>query len=171
MPICPQSIVECLRNSGIYPKATSKNTFSNYVPQNAINYSLFDYYHSGNNGLSQWWMVDFQKIIKLGSYSIYTDYDACDWIKKWRASVSVDNDKWTVVDTPPEKHPHGELHKLNKTVNARYFKLETLDNVCQYVMVFRYIYFYYPSANEYITCISKRKINFDITKIILLIYS
>lgn len=175
MSTCNKSIIECLKLSGLSPTATSKTQYRSLAAQNAIEYDSDSLFNSGSDGGSQWWMVDFKKEVVIGGYSITVDAQKCDWIKKWKVSVSINNNElWTTVDTPPEGHPKSELRVLNKSYNARYLKIESLDNVCDYKMAFRYIYFYSPSIMKrqiHCTCNYKRKIDFNIAKIIVLLSS
>ena len=172
---CKKGIVECLRDSGIEPIASSKSVYNNnYPPSLAITSTISaSYYFHSSNGSPQWWMVDFTTIVGIGSYSIVTDGVGCDWIKKWKASVATNDDDWKEVDMQPEAYPRGELYVLNKTYKARYFKLETFENVCSYYMAFRRVNFYgYTNAKNIICKSSNRKaINTNILRIIALVYS
>ena len=174
MSACSKSIIECLKLSGISPTATSKTQYGSFDPQYAIDYNSNSYFNSNSDGGSQWWMVDFKKEVAIGGYSISVNAKSCDWIKKWKVSVSINKDLWTTVDTPPEGHPNGEYRELKKSCIAKYLKIESLDNVCGYVMAFKNIYFYPPSIKQmmvYCTCRNKRKIDFSFPKIIVLFLS
>ena len=171
---CNKNIIECLNIEGIYPNATSKSVYNNYVAQNAINYKNNILFNSGNDGKSQWWIVDFSRVIALSGYSISVGAERCNYIKKWKVLVSLNKRNWISVDSPPEGHPSGQIRVLNRSYNARYLKIESIDGVCNYAMAFTKIYFYGLTSKVSSverTCFYRKKINYAISNIIFLFCS
>ena len=170
--MCNKSIIECLRDRKTYPIVDSSNHYQNNLAINAINYSNNNYFDSSGKSASPWWSIDFGEVVTLKSYSIHVEVQGCNWIKKWKASFSLNIDHWSVFDSPPEGHPKGENHTIKKPVKARYFKIESLDGVCNNVMAFKYIYFYEPSLKPRIfTCRCKRGFDFRLMILTSLMYS
>ena len=66
---CTLSIVECLRQRGIYPTASAKGqSRTTASPSNALNYTLANNYDSANDGTEQWISFDFKTRVALKSY-------------------------------------------------------------------------------------------------------
>lgn len=162
MYVCSKNIIDCLRDRGINPIATAKTEYSNaHNAIKGIDYTTTNQYESKRDAQSsEWWMIDFKKVIFLGNYSISTPANGCYWIRKWRALASLDNITWLVIDAPP-------------FVNARYFKLETINGSCGYSFAFKYIYFYglIPEMKNIFTCNRKRSLNISVFLLRALIYS
>ena len=175
MQACNKNIIECLRESGINPTATSRTYDSDSEnATKAIDYTTTNNFHSSDKTQTELWMIDFHKDITLGSYAITTNADGCYWIRKWKALISTDNINWKVVDTPPEAYAKGENHTLNPSTKARYFKIESLNGNCGYRIAFKYIYFYGSISklkSLICTCIHKRSINFNFVRIIVMLCS
>ena len=170
MSYCNKSIIECLREIGVDPIATSSTIRGDsYVAEKAIDYTTQEWFqNSYSSTQSEYWMIDFKRIVSLGSYSISTQADTCHWIRKWQALTSIDNINWKVIDTPPEAYPIGGNRIFKSPIRARYFKIESLNGDCGYQFAFRYIFFYGSISQKLpnlITCISKKK-----TRSIILIF-
>ena len=176
MKICDKNIIECLRDRGVNPVATARETGLNLQSvkcpaSNAIDYSTTTNYESGTSG-EQWWMVDFGQIVNIDAYQIFTG-NVCDYIYKWNATASFDNSKWTIVDEPAEGHPNNANYTLKKNVNLRYFKINNVSpNKCKYKMVFTYIKFYGSLGPlQILTYMQKHEISHNIMILISLICS
>ena len=122
---CATHLVECLINKGISPKAYASSEFgSSYVAQYGISYTTSNYFHTKRENKPQWWLVDFTEPVAIDSYQIGSG-SGCNYITKWTASVSTDFNTWIKVDEKDELSPaQGKIYKLNKTSNARYFKID-----------------------------------------------
>ena len=174
MAICNKNIIECLRDKGVSPDATSRQVYSNCKASNAIDYSTANY-ESGTSG-EQWWKIDFKQTVSIGLYQIFTlfESEACDWIRKWKASIAIADGNWKVVDEPAEGTPQGNVYHLNKSYSARYFKIDNVSpNKCGYKMVFRYIKFFGALNPKQIfrSCVRRHEISHNIMILIALIYS
>ena len=176
---CASSIVECLREKNIEPLAFAYSPFSSsYLPKNALYYTASNHYSSVRENKQQWWSVDFTKIISFHSYSIKTEASGCSWITKWTLLVSKNNRTWTPVDSPPLGVPGDKIFPLNKTVNARFVRLDGSSIGCGSIQnaafAFYYIKFFgstMPIKEANGSCRSKNKINTNLLRMIIMISS
>ena len=176
MQSCNKNIIECLRENNVNPAATSRTQYSSsLVPSKAIDYSTTTQFESKYESSSQWWKVDFQQSVTLGSYQITVQGTNCYWIKKWDASVSNDDSSWDVVDIQEEKWSGEKIFNLSKPVKARYFKIDSLDGECGYRIAIQYIRFYgslsNPKSKNLCTCKPKKNINSNILRYVILMCS
>ena len=123
------NIVDCIRNTGVEPEASS-STYdgNNQHPKYALIYNGNNQFHTSYSTTPQWWMVDFKRTVSIYSYLIQTG-DWCWFIYSWNASVSMNNKTWTKVDTKTG-YPLGNTFTLSKAYNARYFKIEGSTQQC-----------------------------------------
>ena len=171
MPTCRSDIVDCLKQQGLTPTATSHSVHSNHVAQNALTTTRDTRYHSSNNG-NQYWYVDFKKQVYLDAYQVNSD-TGCNWIYKWDVYCANSTSNWTLINSPEAGHPVGKMYILPQRIRTQYFKLATSSH-CSYYMAFYYIRFFgsiQTNANKYIkiTCLRRRSTNTKITVLILLV--
>ena len=80
MSLCQTHIVECLRNDGIFPSASSKSFYNDiYLPSNAIVYDTANYFNSATNSDNEWWIIDFKVNVLIENYSIMAS-SAIGWL-------------------------------------------------------------------------------------------
>ena len=128
---CSKSIVECLREKGINPRAYSNGEYDdNYLPKFALVYDKEKWFHTKKDGNYYFWYVDFIKPVVIESYQMITD-PGCNWITKWKASVSFNAKNWKEIDSKELSTPPVEKnYSLNHAVNARYFKIDGSSHLC-----------------------------------------
>ena len=128
---CSTHLVECLINKGFSPKAYASSEYSSSsVAQVGITYNKNNLYLTKYENKPQWWYVDFIEPVAIDSYQIEA-YSYCNYITKWTASVSTDFNTWKKVDEKEEDvPPQGKTYQLNKTHNARYFKIDGSTPKC-----------------------------------------
>ena len=148
MSECGTDIVNCLRKKNIEPSAHSSSWNSEYngLPENALNYTKDNIFHSARDDDEQWWKVDFKRRVTFYSYQIQTR-NYCAFIKKWNISISVDNTTWKIIDTPPEEEtfPNGKNYTLKHIYSARYFRINKLQDsahACAQAFALVYIMFF-----------------------------
>ena len=119
---CATHIIECLKDRGINPHAfTSSEYGEEYVAANGINYQEGEY-SSRAEGKPQWWAVDFKKEVSINSYQISSG-SSIDWISGWTLFVSYDNKTWILADAPAYQYPGTKIFELNRTMNARFVRI------------------------------------------------
>ena len=176
MQSCNKNIIECLREANINPVATSRTQYSStYSTPKAIDYTTTTWYESNDESSSQWWKIDFQQPVTLDSYRITVAGTGCYWLKKWKASISNDDSSWEDIGTEEDSWSGEKMINISKPVNARYFKIDSLNGKCGYRIAIRYIKFFGSLSNKktknLCTCKRKRGLNLDILRYILLLCS
>ena len=138
---CSTHLVECLISKGVSPKAYASSEYdSTWQAQNGIMYDKSKYFHSKRENKPQWWYVDFIEHVDIDRYQIES-WCFCNFITNWTASVSTDFNTWTKVDEKEEDvAPQGKTYQLNKTHNARYFKIEGSAPGCTDPTAFGFYY-------------------------------
>ena len=137
---CSTNIVDCLRARNVNPVAKSSSVWSNCYASNALSYDTSSSFNSNRDPNGAWWSVDFKQKVAISMYQI-SSLSKCDWIKRWKASVSDDGKKWEVVSTPEEGHPAGKIYSLGNLTSARYFRIDKLNLSCGN-MAFHYVKFF-----------------------------
>lgn len=71
--ICSKSIVECLRDSNVYPTVFAiQQSSSKFAAENVLNYESNNYYDSDNENSDKYLGVDFKQTVSIASYQIKT---------------------------------------------------------------------------------------------------
>ena len=118
---CDSHIVECLRNKGIEPFAFASSEYSNNLKaSNGIDYARTEFCSKYENK-PQWWAVDLKRIVSISSYQFSSELT--NWISGWTLSISFDNKTWIFADAPAYQYPGDTIFKLNKTMNARFIRI------------------------------------------------
>ena len=119
---CKTHIVECLRAIEIEPFAFASSEYSdNNKASLGIDYEETQFCTKYEN-LPQWWAVDFKRIVSVNSYQIHAE-PINNWISGWTLSISFDNKTWIFADAPAYQYPGDTIFKLNKTMNARFIRI------------------------------------------------
>ena len=128
MSLCQTHIVECLRNDGIFPSASSKSFYSdNYLPSNALVYDTANYFNSADNSDNEWWIVDFKVNVLIENYSIMAGSGG-GFIYNWDSEISTNNQTWVKVDEKRNTICSDQIFTLGEPVTCRYFKITGRGN-------------------------------------------
>lgn len=120
--MCGTHIVECLRNIKIEPFAFASSEYSSEYPASyGIDYKSTQFCTKYENR-PQWWAVDLKKIVSINSYQINAE-SKNNWISGWNLSISLNNRTWILADAPAYQYPGNKIFKLNKTMNARFIRI------------------------------------------------
>jgi hypothetical protein len=170
------NIIDCLRAIGINPTATATGSVNT---EYTIDYTDHSNFHSGKSG--KWVLIDFKSTVSIHSYQFHSSSNCVSgsWISEWNISVSFDNTSWVIADSPPIQCAGDKIFNLNKTVNARYLKIDGRAPLYSSSYVgfgFYYIKFYgsiIPISNSVcyqMTCKHKdNRINVNLMRIVFLL--
>ena len=128
---CTTSIVECLRNKGVYPTAEAATQYSSSQGASiALTYDTSNNYNSNTQSVPQWWKVDLKQTVNIEKYQIRTPSSGCKWVTNWTASVSLNDISYSKVDAQ-QGYPVEKIFSLKKPMNARFFKIDGNSPLCK----------------------------------------
>lgn len=105
-----------IHNNGTI-QITTNSQYSNYVPQNIVNFDTNSLYHS-ENIKDTYLLFDFKnKIIQLSNYSIMSHSSANSCLRNWVVEASNDGKIWEEIDK------HNEDSSLNGEKNENTFNI------------------------------------------------
>ena len=175
---CSTHIVQCLKDKNISADAFASSEYSTRPAKNGIDYTTSNDFCSLINGKSNWWAVDFHKIVAIDSYQI-TSPSSYNFISGWTLSVSFDNKSWELVDAPPYQFPGTKTFTLEKIAKGRFAKIIGGAPLCttgddRRVLAFYYVKFFgsiNPAhTNKCIkTCVFKKTIDKSVALLIILL--
>ena len=177
---CSTHIVYCLRQEGIQPVASASSQFSSSISaSNALECDNNNAFDSASQKSPQWWKVDFKKRVSISSYEISTNTPASNDVSlyNWTLSVSDDDKNWRVIHGPTQSYSTLKSCTLNKPVNALYARIDgnslySKDNTEIWIRYVKFIGTLNPkNSKNACTCKHKRVMNFNLMRIILLLYS
>ena len=127
----------------------------------------------------QWWKVDFKKSVLITGYEIGTGEPATNSVSlyNWTLSVSNDDENWRVIHGPMQSYSTVRPYSLDKSENALYARIDgnslhTYDTTEIAIKYVKFIGAINPKSTKVLcTCKHKRTTNFNLMRIILLIYS
>ena len=169
---CSKSIVECLRDKGIYPVAFASNEETTNKATNALDYEINSMFYTYTS-VPQKWTVDFTQTVTILKYNTKS-YKSCNYIKKWNTYISEDNLNWKIIDSPTAGFVDNNNFTLANQATGRFFKIEGLYDECGYSFAFHHVKFFGTlMKNKAIkcTCIMKRSVNYNILRFVILLCS
>ena len=169
---CSKSIIECLRDKNIQPIAFANVEKPGYIAPNAIDYTSNNYFYSGCCD-DYYWAVDFKHNITLEKYQIKDPESDANYIYSWNAYASYDNVTYDIIDTVSRERPQGKNYSIDVPKTLRYFKIFGRNVNDARSFSFEYIKFYGATIIKktklcQCTCNSKRIINYNLAKVIIL---
>lgn len=138
---CSTHIVECLRNTSIYPEVIDTLHLDSFKPEYGITYDTQNYFHSRADPYDTW-TLDFKRTVFITGYQIRANQDN-NWLRNWDFSIKK-NGKWVLLESHQNNIPPGSgVHVLAKPQNTRFVKLKGgLTYSEKKFLAFYYIYFF-----------------------------
>ena len=170
-------IVECLRNKRIEPLAfASSECSSDETAAEALKYDTDTYYRSLAKNEEQWWAVDFKRHVSIIGYQINSGetggFYSC--LYNWTFYVSNDKITWKLIHGPVQNTSAEKTYHFEQIYDARYVKISGFSQSSTNIhhIRFYYVKFFGAISRSQRTClITKRGLDFNLMKFILLVYS
>ena len=176
---CSSHIVYCLRLNGVQPVASASSEDTSSTASNALECDTDNPYMSLSQNSPQWWKVNFKERVSISGYEISTNTPGTGdrSLYNWTLSTSNNDKDWQVIHGPTQSYSKLKSYTLNKPENALYARIDgnSLSSVDKTRIWIRYVKFIgdlNPKSTRIIcTCKYKRVMNFNLMRIILLLYS
>ena len=125
------SIIKDFDAKGLKYIATSLSFRNiNEGPENVFSNGTSKYFVSQSSPSDQWWQVEFENPVPIGSYVIQSQKSFTSHVPtKWIINISNDGNSWkTVQETGKSSTEDTEPCVLPKTVNCKFFQIVLKEN-------------------------------------------
>ena len=174
---CATHIIECLANKGIKAHASASSEFDVRYASNALIYDRSNFYQSAPQSKPQWWSINFKQPISINGYEIMDEMvnSGSSCIYNWTLSVSLNNKTWTVIHGPVQNAEAVKSYNFAKSYNAIYVRIDGNSKLANDPTRFSFYYIKFFASFIHLknrfSCKVQRRIDMNLIRIILLIYS